>query len=107
MYAELQGAEFQPYRVRRERLLWLITAAQRLRGRTGGACQHCVERCARPGTAVGVTMATAQMLTAAIHAEEEGVDMKLGRFNHIGVATPSIADSIAFYRDVMGAIENP
>jgi methylmalonyl-CoA/ethylmalonyl-CoA epimerase len=29
--------------------------------------------------------------------------MKLGRLNHIGVATPSIAASIAFYRDVMGA----
>ncbi|WP_338468361.1 methylmalonyl-CoA epimerase [Novosphingobium sp. ZN18A2] len=29
--------------------------------------------------------------------------MKLGRLNHIGVATPSIADSVAFYRDVMGA----
>ncbi len=29
--------------------------------------------------------------------------MKLGRLNHIGVATPSIANSIAFYRDVMGA----
>ncbi|OQW48344.1 MAG: methylmalonyl-CoA epimerase [Proteobacteria bacterium SG_bin6] len=29
--------------------------------------------------------------------------MKLGRLNHIGVATPSIAGSIAFYRDVMGA----
>ena len=29
--------------------------------------------------------------------------MKLGRLNHIGVATPSIADSIAFWRDVMGA----
>ena len=29
--------------------------------------------------------------------------MKLGRLNHIGVATPSIADSIIFYRDVMGA----
>jgi methylmalonyl-CoA/ethylmalonyl-CoA epimerase len=29
--------------------------------------------------------------------------MKLGRLNHIGVATPSIADSIAFYRDVMCA----
>ena len=26
--------------------------------------------------------------------------MKLGRLNHIGVATPSIADSIVFYRDV-------
>ena len=29
--------------------------------------------------------------------------MKLGRLNHVGVATPSIADAIAFYRDVMGA----
>ena len=29
--------------------------------------------------------------------------MILGRLNHIGVATPSIADSIAFYREVMGA----
>lgn len=29
--------------------------------------------------------------------------MKLGRLNHVGVATPSIDDSIAFYRDVMGA----
>ncbi len=29
--------------------------------------------------------------------------MKLGRLNHIGVATPSIAASVAFYRDVMGA----
>ncbi len=29
--------------------------------------------------------------------------MKLGRLNHIGIATPSIAESIAFYRDVMGA----
>ncbi len=29
--------------------------------------------------------------------------MKLGRLNHIGVATPSIADSIVFYRDIMGA----
>ncbi|WP_114522111.1 VOC family protein [Altererythrobacter sp. ZODW24] len=29
--------------------------------------------------------------------------MKLGRLNHIGVATPSIADSIAFYRETMGA----
>src|SRR3546814_18008505 len=31
------------------------------------------------------------------------ISMKLGRLNHIGVATPSIADSIAHYRDVMGA----
>ncbi|HEY0269504.1 MAG TPA: methylmalonyl-CoA epimerase [Sphingomonas sp.] len=29
--------------------------------------------------------------------------MKLGRLNHVGVATPSIAASIAYYRDVMGA----
>lgn len=29
--------------------------------------------------------------------------MQLGRLNHIGVATPSIADSIALYRDVLGA----
>lgn len=31
--------------------------------------------------------------------------MKLGRLNHIGVATPSIVDSIAFWRDVMGATD--
>ena len=30
--------------------------------------------------------------------------MKLGRLNHIGVATPSIADSIRYYRDTMGAV---
>ena len=29
--------------------------------------------------------------------------MNLGRLNHIGVATPSIADSIVFWRDIMGA----
>jgi len=29
--------------------------------------------------------------------------MKLGRLNHVGVATPSIADSVAHYRAVMGA----
>jgi methylmalonyl-CoA/ethylmalonyl-CoA epimerase len=29
--------------------------------------------------------------------------MKLGRLNHIGIATPSIEASIAYYRDVMGA----
>lgn len=35
--------------------------------------------------------------------------MKLGRLNHIGVATPSIQASIAHYRDTMGAtdIEEP
>ena len=29
--------------------------------------------------------------------------MKLGRLNHVGVATPSIENSVAMYRDVMGA----
>jgi len=29
--------------------------------------------------------------------------MKLGRLNHVGMATPSIETSIAFWRDVMGA----
>ena len=29
--------------------------------------------------------------------------MKLGRLNHIGVATPSIEESVATYRDVLGA----
>ena len=29
--------------------------------------------------------------------------MKLGRLNHIGVATPSIEKSLAIYRDVLGA----
>ena len=29
--------------------------------------------------------------------------MKLGRLNHVGVATPSIAESVAYYREVMGA----
>ncbi|WFL77276.1 methylmalonyl-CoA epimerase [Altererythrobacter arenosus] len=29
--------------------------------------------------------------------------MKLGRLNHIGVATPSIEESLRYYRDVMGA----
>jgi methylmalonyl-CoA/ethylmalonyl-CoA epimerase len=27
----------------------------------------------------------------------------IGRLNHVGVATPSIADSVALYRDVLGA----
>ena len=31
------------------------------------------------------------------------LSMRLGRLNHVGVATPSIATSIAYYRDVMGA----
>lgn len=29
--------------------------------------------------------------------------MKLGRLNHIGIATPSLDASLAYYRDVMGA----
>ncbi len=29
--------------------------------------------------------------------------MKLGRLNHIGVATPSIADSVVHFRETMGA----
>jgi methylmalonyl-CoA/ethylmalonyl-CoA epimerase len=29
--------------------------------------------------------------------------MKIGRLNHVGVAVPSMADAIAYYRDVMGA----
>ncbi len=29
--------------------------------------------------------------------------MKLGRLNHIGVATPSIEESIRYFREVMGA----
>ncbi|MBB5712284.1 methylmalonyl-CoA epimerase [Sphingomonas xinjiangensis] len=29
--------------------------------------------------------------------------MKLGRLNHVGVATPSIEASVALYRDVLGA----
>ncbi len=29
--------------------------------------------------------------------------MKLGRLNHVGVATPSIAESIALYRERLGA----
>jgi methylmalonyl-CoA/ethylmalonyl-CoA epimerase len=31
--------------------------------------------------------------------------MKLGRLNHIGVATPDLDASITFYRDVMGATD--
>ncbi|MBB5986385.1 methylmalonyl-CoA epimerase [Sphingobium lignivorans] len=29
--------------------------------------------------------------------------MKLGRLNHVGVATPSLERAIAFWRDIMGA----
>jgi methylmalonyl-CoA/ethylmalonyl-CoA epimerase len=29
--------------------------------------------------------------------------MSLGRLNHVGVATPSIAQSVALYRDLLGA----
>jgi methylmalonyl-CoA/ethylmalonyl-CoA epimerase len=33
--------------------------------------------------------------------------MKLGRLNHIGIASPSIANSIVHSRDVMGPCINP
>jgi methylmalonyl-CoA/ethylmalonyl-CoA epimerase len=29
--------------------------------------------------------------------------VKLGRLNHVGIAAPSIAEAVVFYRDVMGA----
>jgi methylmalonyl-CoA/ethylmalonyl-CoA epimerase len=29
--------------------------------------------------------------------------MTIGKLNHVGVATPSIADSVALYRDLLGA----
>ena len=31
--------------------------------------------------------------------------MKLGRLNHVGVVTASLDNSVAFYRDVMGATD--
>jgi len=31
--------------------------------------------------------------------------MKLGRLNHVGVATPSLEQAVAFWRDVMGATQ--
>ncbi len=31
--------------------------------------------------------------------------MKLGRLNHVGIATPSIEQSVAMYRDVLGATQ--
>ena len=31
--------------------------------------------------------------------------MKLGRLNHVGIATPSIERSVALYRDVLGATQ--
>jgi methylmalonyl-CoA/ethylmalonyl-CoA epimerase len=33
--------------------------------------------------------------------------MKPAHLNHIGIATPSIADTIAHYRDFMGACARP
>ncbi len=30
--------------------------------------------------------------------------MKLGRLNHVGVATPSIAEAIPYWREMMGAV---
>ncbi len=32
-------------------------------------------------------------------------DFKLGAMNHVGVAVPDMAEAIAFYRDVMGAVD--
>ncbi|MCA6267964.1 MAG: VOC family protein, partial [Phenylobacterium sp.] len=29
----------------------------------------------------------------------------IGRLNHVGVATPSIAESVKLYRDVLGATQ--
>jgi len=37
------------------------------------------------------------------HDDNAGGFVKLGRLNHVGVATPSIEASLAYYRDVMGA----
>ncbi|MEM9257594.1 MAG: methylmalonyl-CoA epimerase [Pseudomonadota bacterium] len=31
--------------------------------------------------------------------------MQLGRLNHVGVATPSIEDSVTYYQEIMGATE--
>ena len=33
--------------------------------------------------------------------------MLIGRLNHVGVATPSIAQSVALYRDLLGATKIP
>ena len=35
--------------------------------------------------------------------QHDGEFMKLGRLNHVGVATPSIEASVAHYRETMGA----
>ena len=32
-------------------------------------------------------------------------DFKLGAMNHVGVAVPDMGEAIAFYRDVMGAVD--
>ena len=31
--------------------------------------------------------------------------MQLGRLNHVGIAVPDMAEAIAFWRDVMGAVQ--
>ncbi len=33
------------------------------------------------------------------------MDAMIGRLNHVGVATPSIAESVAMYRDMLGATQ--
>lgn len=33
------------------------------------------------------------------------MDAMIGRLNHVGIATPSIAESVAMYRDMLGATQ--
>ena len=39
------------------------------------------------------------------YSSKGSAKMKLGRLNHVGVATPSIERSVAMYRDVLGATQ--
>ena len=43
------------------------------------------------------------MLATPPPSSWEGDSMKLGRLNHVGVATPSIEKSVALYREMLGA----
>ena len=45
------------------------------------------------------------MEKARQHSALTGNSVTLGRLNHVGVATPSIDQTIDFYRDVMGATD--
>src|SRR3954451_24678583 len=56
----------------------------------------------KPGSSAAASSCCRAARRGSPNAEEEAA-MKLGRLNHVGVATPSIEASIAFYRDVMGA----